>query len=60
MLPTHHAEHETLELTLAINDWAEVGFYLFSSIQPDGGWQWVVTTFARGCMPLRSGTGLWA
>jgi hypothetical protein len=41
MLPTHHAEHETLELTQAINDWAEVGFYLFSSIQPDGGWQWV-------------------
>jgi hypothetical protein len=41
MLPTNHAEHETLELTQGINDWAEVGFYLFSSIQPDGGWQWV-------------------
>lgn len=41
MLPTNHAEHETLELTQGINDWSEVGFYLFSSIQPDGGWQWV-------------------
>ncbi len=34
-------EHETLELRQGINDWAEVGFYLFSSIQPDGEWQWV-------------------
>ena len=33
--------HERLELTQGINEWAEVGFYLFSSIQPDGGWQWV-------------------
>jgi hypothetical protein len=41
MLPTNHAEHETLEITQGINDWAELGFYLFSSIQPDGGWQWV-------------------
>lgn len=40
MLPTNHAMHETLELTQGINDWAEVGFYVFSSIQPDGGWQW--------------------
>ena len=41
MLPTNHAQHETLEITQGINDWAEVGFYLFSSIQSDGGWQWV-------------------
>ena len=41
LLPTNHAEHERLELTQGINDWAQVGFYLFSSIQPDGGWQWV-------------------
>lgn len=41
MLPTNHAEHETLELTQGFNDWAEVGFYVFSSIQSDGGWQWV-------------------
>jgi hypothetical protein len=41
MLPTNHAEHETLEITQGINEWAEVGFYLFSSIQPGDGWQWV-------------------
>ncbi|MGD1079511.1 MAG: hypothetical protein ABR881_14405 [Candidatus Sulfotelmatobacter sp.] len=41
MLPTNHAEHETLELTQGINDWAEVGFYVFTSIQPGDGWQWV-------------------
>jgi len=41
MLPTNHAEHETLEITQGINDWAEVGFYVFTSIQSDGGWQWV-------------------
>jgi hypothetical protein len=41
MLPTNHAEHETLEITQGINDWAEVGFYVFSSIQSAYGWQWV-------------------
>src|SRR5579859_6865472 len=41
MLPTNHAEHETLEITQGINDWAEVGFYVFTSIQPNQGWQWV-------------------
>ena len=41
VLPTNHAMHETLELTQGINNWAEVGFYVFSSIQSDGGWQWV-------------------
>jgi hypothetical protein len=41
MLPTNHAEHETLELTQGINNWAEVGFYVFSSIQTNDGWQWV-------------------
>src|SRR5579862_3761759 len=39
MLPTNHAEHETLELTQGITDWAEVGFYVFTSIQPHDGWQ---------------------
>jgi hypothetical protein len=39
--PTHHQQHETLELTAGINDWAEVGFYVFSSIQSGYGWQWV-------------------
>jgi len=41
MLPTNHAMHETLELTQGITDWAEVGFYVFTSIQPNDGWQWV-------------------
>jgi len=41
MLPTNHAEHETLEITQGINEWAEVGFYVFSSIQPSQGWEWV-------------------
>jgi hypothetical protein len=41
MFPTNHAEHETLELTQGVTDWAEVGFYVFSSIQADGSWQWV-------------------
>jgi len=39
--PTNHAMHETLEITQGFTDWFETGFYVFSSIQPDGGWQWV-------------------
>jgi hypothetical protein len=39
--PSNHAEHETLEITHGFNDWFETGFYVFSSIQPNGGWQWV-------------------
>lgn len=41
MLPTNHAEHETLEITQGVNDWSEVGFYVFTSIQSNEGWQWV-------------------
>jgi hypothetical protein len=41
VLPSNHAEHETLEITQGVTDWFEVGFYVFSSIQSDGGWQWV-------------------
>src|ERR1700727_655422 len=41
MLPTNHAEHEPLELTQGINNWAEVGFYVFTSIQPNDGRHWV-------------------
>jgi hypothetical protein len=41
VLPSEHAEHETLEITQGINSWSEVGFYVFTSIQSDGGWQWV-------------------
>jgi hypothetical protein len=41
MLPTNHAEHETVEITQGVTDWSEVGFYIFTSIQSDGGWHWV-------------------
>ena len=41
IIPTNHQVHETLELTQGINDWAEVGFYVFSNIQSGEGWQWV-------------------
>jgi len=41
VLGTNHQFHETLEITQGFNDWFETGFYVFSSIQPNGGWQWV-------------------
>jgi len=41
VLPTEHAEHETVEITQGITPWFETGFYVFTSIQSDGGWQWV-------------------
>jgi hypothetical protein len=41
-LPTNHAEHETLEITHGFDDWFELGFYQFTSIQ-DGSWNWVGT-----------------
>ena len=31
MLPTQHQEHETIELTEGINDWSELGFYIFTA-----------------------------
>ena len=39
--PTNHQVHETLELTRGINDWSEVGFYVFTSEQDGHGVQWV-------------------
>lgn len=39
--PSNHALHETLEITHGFTDWFETGFYVFTSIQPNGGWQWV-------------------
>ena len=45
VLPSNHAEHETLEITQGWTSWFETGFYVFSSIQPgsspNSGWQWV-------------------
>ncbi len=39
--PTNHQEHETLEITQGINDWSEVGFYIFTSEQAGHSVQWV-------------------
>jgi hypothetical protein len=39
--PTYHAEHETIEITQGVNDWSEVGFYIFTSEQCGLGAQWV-------------------
>jgi hypothetical protein len=39
--PTYHQEHETIELTQGITDWAELGFYIFTSEQDGHGVQWV-------------------
>lgn len=39
--PTNHAVHETVEITQGFTDWFETGFYIFTSIQPNGGWEWV-------------------
>lgn len=41
MVPTQHAWHETLEITQGWNAWFETGFYVFSSINPGYGWQYV-------------------
>jgi hypothetical protein len=39
--PTNHQQHETLELTEGVNDWSEIGFYVFTSEQDGHGVQWV-------------------
>src|SRR6202789_1188045 len=39
--PTQPQEHETVELTQGLNDWSEVGFYVFTSEQDGHGVQWV-------------------
>ena len=41
VLPSIHALHETLEVTHGFTPWFETGFYVFSSIQPGHGWEWV-------------------
>src|ERR1035438_4682357 len=41
VLPTNHAEHETVEITHGFNEWFETGFYIFTSIQSDGSWYYV-------------------
>ena len=39
--PTNHQLHETLEITQGLTNWAEVGFYVFTSWQNGHGVQWV-------------------
>ena len=41
VLPTNHAEHETVEITHGFDNWFETGFYIFTSIQSDGHWYYV-------------------
>jgi hypothetical protein len=41
VLATQGAFHETLEITHGWTPWLETGFYLFTSIQPGEGWEWV-------------------
>jgi hypothetical protein len=39
--PTNHTQHETLEITRGLSDWSEVGFYVFTAVSRDHGWDWV-------------------
>jgi hypothetical protein len=41
VVPSQGAFHETIEITQGWTPWFETGFYLFTSIQPGGGWDWV-------------------
>jgi hypothetical protein len=41
VVPTYHAQHETLEITQGLNEWSELGFYVFTTIQSQLGWEWV-------------------
>src|SRR5437899_6584512 len=41
VFPSYHALHETVEITHGFTPWFETGFYIFTSIQPGAGWEWV-------------------
>jgi hypothetical protein len=41
--PTHHAIHETVEITHGFNDFTELGFYLFTAKPVGGNFQFVGT-----------------
>ena len=53
--PTNHQEHETIELTEGINDWSEIGFYIFTSEQNGHGVQWVGYHIRHACGRLTAG-----
>jgi hypothetical protein len=40
-LPTNHQEHETVEITQGWTNWFETGFYIFTSMGPGQGYNWV-------------------
>lgn len=39
--PTHHAVHETIEITQGVTRWSEVGFYIFMDGSTENGYHWV-------------------
>jgi hypothetical protein len=39
--PTHHALHETIEVTHGFTKWFETGFYVFTSAKSGDGWDYV-------------------
>lgn len=41
VLPSNHAEHETIEITHGFTDWFETGFYIFTYERSGFGVQWV-------------------
>jgi hypothetical protein len=41
LFPTQHSWHETIEITQGVNEWFEVGFYIFMSANTRYGYQWV-------------------
>jgi hypothetical protein len=41
VIPTDGAWHETIEITQGWTSWFETGFYIFTSIPRDHGWNWV-------------------
>lgn len=41
LLPTHHALHETIEITHGFTGWFETGFYFFTSARSGNGWDYV-------------------
>ena len=43
VIPTHHALHETVEITHGVTEIFELGFYLFASANPGEGLQFVAT-----------------
>jgi hypothetical protein len=54
--PTQGAFHEAIEVTHGWTPWFETGVYLFTSIQPDAGWDWVGDHIGRASTPRTAGS----